>query len=159
LRSPDENDWLILYVLAAQVAGLIQHGLSDGPPLTYRGCIAFGEYHVEGPFIIGQAVDDAGEGHEAAEGAIVWLHATALAVTDGHVQGTRGSTPFVPLNVPLKRRSMPCPTLVVNPFWFLDSSAHDDFIGATLDTFTGSNEGITRKRENTKWFLNRCRGG
>ncbi|MFI5298074.1 MAG: hypothetical protein ACHREM_08245, partial [Polyangiales bacterium] len=46
LRSPDENDWLILYVLAAQVAGLIQHGLSDGPPLTYRGCIAFGEYHV-----------------------------------------------------------------------------------------------------------------
>ena len=69
-----------LFDVSNAVAGLQKWMLTSsiGPPLAYRGAIAFGEYLIRDPFIIGPAVDEAAEGEKLAEGALVWFCPSAL---------------------------------------------------------------------------------
>ena len=88
--------------------------LSD-PPLLYRGCIAQGSVLVNEEFIVGQAVDEAAEWMEQADGALVWLTPSALKL---HRLGgpSRIAEEAIALeyDVPL-RDGRNVRTLVVNP--------------------------------------------
>jgi hypothetical protein len=64
-------------VMAAATGDLVQRLLVLAAqletPLTYRGCISYGKFTLRENFIIGPAVDEAGELHETADAALVWL--------------------------------------------------------------------------------------
>lgn len=69
-------------VIAVCLASLKQaiEGMADfpmAPSLNYRGAIAYGQYLVDGNFLIGKAVDDCGELFEKPDGAFVVLHESA----------------------------------------------------------------------------------
>lgn len=69
-----------LFDVCNAVAGLQRWMLRSalGPPLAYRGAIAFGEFLIRGSFLIGPAVDEAAEAEKLAEGALVWFCPSAL---------------------------------------------------------------------------------
>jgi len=73
-------------------------------PLAYRGAIAYGQYLLTQHFVIGAAVDEAAQHHEAADAAIVWLLPSALDAIRERLQREPDNTHLVPHDVPLKTR-------------------------------------------------------
>jgi hypothetical protein len=133
----------------------IMEAVRDKPFLAYRGCIAFGEFHVDAPFLLGPAVDEAAEHHETADGAIIWLAPSARRVFKAFPLKDPVLTPWiVPLRSGAARR-----THAVSPFEPLAASEQWAAIGERmLETFAQPADGATarsvrRKRQNTAAFL------
>lgn len=69
--------------VAAAFASLFQARAVSAPvPLAFRGAIGFGDYVLDGNFLIGPAIDEVAEEHQAPNGAFVWLLPSAAAVLD-----------------------------------------------------------------------------
>lgn len=71
-----QDAWLVdtLCIILTRVLDLF---IEEEPPLVMRGCVTFGEFIVEDPFIVGPAVDRAAELMNIANGGFVWLDETA----------------------------------------------------------------------------------
>jgi hypothetical protein len=66
-------DAACLTSLADMVGRLQERALLTEPRLMYRGCIGFGAFAFEDNFLVGEAVDEAAAGLDAAQGAFVWM--------------------------------------------------------------------------------------
>jgi hypothetical protein len=115
--DPDPGDsgyWLTFRFMRA-LAGVQATAALSTPPLLYRGCIAHGSVLIDGDFIVGQAVDEAAEWMEQADGAFIWLAPSALALYNAG-QSFRMAERSVALeyDVPL-RNGRTVRTLAVNP--------------------------------------------
>lgn len=101
----------LIEVLCMRLAEFTEGMLIGAPPLAYRGAVAFGDFLIEEPFILGPAVDEAAEAERLAEGAFVWMCPSALKEVRGD---------FVPCTleyaVPMKG-GQSFRTRVVPPIW------------------------------------------
>lgn len=115
-----EPDHLIFY-LCEKVTQFTENMLDDtqGPPIAYRGAIAYGDFMIDRPFILGPAVDEAAEAERLADGAFVWLCPTALRAL-----GDRTPPPSFAYPVPMKNGGT-FTTLVVPPVSDLPPSVAD----------------------------------
>jgi hypothetical protein len=97
-------------------AAVLAAALNVEPHLTYRGCVTFGAFEIEGPFLLGPAIDEAATYYEQANGAFVWLTPNAKAALERseHRRG-QGLIPIACYPVPLKGGST-FATWVVSPF-------------------------------------------
>jgi hypothetical protein len=148
--------------LAAACAGEIVLRAGQGPhPMAYRGCISFGEYEMDPPFILGPAVNDAAEHYEVAECAAVWLTPTALEVWDkgaGTLPRVHASDPTRPTaldqlyacSVPLKSGGA-FETRVASPFSGSSTTRREriDWRNAVLGSFQGPIS-VLVKQQNTR---------
>lgn len=93
-----------LYDVSNAVAGLQRWMLksSIGPPLAYRGAIAFGEFVIRGPFMIGPAVDEAAESEKFAEGALAWFCPSALRRFENSLRFPLSGSPHLGRDFPVK---------------------------------------------------------
>ncbi|MGH7789173.1 MAG: hypothetical protein ACRERC_20050 [Candidatus Binatia bacterium] len=154
--------WCVL-TLSSLVSVFVKlAALFDGPPLIYRGALAFGEYENHEDFWMGPAVDEAARAERLAEAAVVWLCPSALAETQIHTEGMsreetardlqrRGEPLIRDYDVPLKggRRFR---THVVNPFEYADD--RDSLRDTVLRYFDlGAGLDVEIKRQNTSAFL------
>jgi hypothetical protein len=48
------------------------------PARTLRGCVSYGKFMIDHPYIIGPAVDEAATYHESADGAFIWCTDSVL---------------------------------------------------------------------------------
>lgn len=139
--------------LAAAATGEIILRAGEGPhPMAYRGCISFGEYEMDPPFILGPAVNDAAEHYELAECAAVWLSPKALSVWNkaaATLQDSHAAT-LHPHSVPLKSGSC-FESLVVNPFAERGMARMErhGWLTAVLGSFQGPIS-VHVKRQNTE---------
>jgi hypothetical protein len=85
----------LIRIVASQVQAAIHAALTLDRPLTYRGCIAFGNVTIDGPFFGGPAVNEAAALYEQAEAAVVWLAPSASRIE-------AGGKHLMPWDVPLK---------------------------------------------------------
>ena len=147
-----------ILLAAFHVLDVIGLALQDEPLLSYRGCITFGSFLIDGSFVIGAAVDEAAEHYEQAEGAFVWLAPSARAVWD--VAKRRLDPPdthIVPYAIPLKGGAR-YQSYAVSPF---DTAAESDErqsvrskLLSTFDVGQGSTSlAVQIKRQNTEKFL------
>ena len=128
--------------------------------LAYRGAISFGPLHIEDRYLIGEAVDEAAEWMDRAQGAFVFLTESARAVhappPDDVPLATRWRVPV--------RKAMgsynivEIETCAASPFPHgggpLDG-AHEvgDLILKTFDRAGSENAHVVEMRANTKRFL------
>lgn len=128
------------------------------PNLTFRGAIAFGKFHVDGPFLIGPAIDEAAEAHNLPEGAHIWLCPSALDVISksaGHAFGKDPGRRFPMIRdfpVPMKGgRTYRVDT--INPLQFFPCRADAEAaVRAAVATFAGSLD-VLVKKQNTEALL------
>ncbi len=73
--GPETNEYRheVIRIACEVVARINSHFLLQEPSFLLRGCMTFGEYLMQGNFIIGPAVDRAAEFEKLANGAFVWL--------------------------------------------------------------------------------------
>lgn len=139
-------------------SAIISAGAMLKPPaLAYRGCLAFGNFDVEAPFILGPAVDEAAENMDKADAAIVWMAPSAQAVVDGarKVVGKEmfESSAFFPFIVPMKEES-PRSTYAITPLSPGQVKASPEQVRETiLKTFEDPRDSVQVKKENTRRFL------
>lgn len=149
-RSPGEVvDWLCAHVASFTEEMLIGE---MSPPLAYRGAVTYGEFIVEDPFILGRAVDEAGEAERRAEGAFVWLCPSALDV----FAKQRGGIGTIPWTVPMKDGPA-FETAVVPPLWV--GSSWDVVESALSKAFLRPNAPLTArtKHQNTVPMIREAR--
>jgi len=72
---------------AFQTASVLAAALEEAPRLAYRGCLTFGEFEIDGPFVLGPAIDEAATHYECADGAFVWLTPKAKAIAGRVLRG------------------------------------------------------------------------
>jgi hypothetical protein len=156
-RNTDEDLAAAAVAYASTLSGYVyRQGLSAAPSWAYRGCIAFGEFFMEDRFLVGEAVDEAADHMDEAEGAFVWLCPTAKAAFERSPGGFGGRcTPLARYEVPLKGEAGSVDTFVASPFQWLSSVQQAQPVAeAVLRTFEGkSAESIVRKARNTRTFL------
>ncbi len=154
----DAGEALVLLQAGFRVVYLTLLALEKAPPIAYRGCISFGEFEISGPFVLGEAVDEAAAHYEIAEGAFVWLTPSAKAVWDK--KKLRIEPPdscLVPYAVPLKQGAS-YDTYAVSPF---EAESDDrkrrrvrDTLLSTFDTpHSATTLGVQLKRQNTERFF------
>jgi hypothetical protein len=74
LQPSDDVLQSMTVAIACHVASELMHEAAiSAPPLAYRGCVAYGDFEIDGPFIIGEAVDRAATAINLAQGAFVWM--------------------------------------------------------------------------------------
>jgi hypothetical protein len=145
-------------IVAARFAGVAIEMAANLPPgWAYRGAISFGELmmRTDGSFFIGQAVDEAAELFEVADGAFIMLTpAAAELFKDGYPPVVGNIPPVTPWEVPL-RDGRSVDALVVSPFDVTTSPERaEELRGHILSTFTTSTLDVTIKRQNTERWLN-----
>jgi hypothetical protein len=112
-------------IAAQQTSLVIEEALKTEPSLAYRGCIAYGSFEIDYPFLLGEAVDEAAEHHERAEGALIWLAPSALALWRSQRCFPAEQFNMAPWDVPLKGIG-PYRTLAIHPFDQDDGSEDRD---------------------------------
>lgn len=155
VRGEQAND-VFSVVTAAQIASHILGRAGEGPtPLAYRGCLAHGNFDIDGNFLAGTAVNEAAEAYEAAEAGIVWLAPSAKQVLDVDGGGAAQDSTALRGNwrVSLKG-GQGYRTHVINPFGPTPREEHSRWRDRVLATFSGS-LAIEVKKENTREFLDR----
>jgi hypothetical protein len=85
-----EKSYLV-WLIAASTIKILDLFLEGEPSLLLRGCITYGEHEKRENFIVGPAVDIAAENMDAAQGAFVWLHPTAIPKFKRSVQAVRNT--------------------------------------------------------------------
>lgn len=149
-----------LFDVSNAVAGLQRWMLksSIGPPLAYRGAIAFGEFVIRGPFMIGPAVDEAAESEKWAEGALAWFCPSALRRFETSLQFPLFGSPRPGRDFPVKYWDVPLKggkrfnTAVVRPY-----GTNDELLGNLATAFRLDTDharvDVMVKYQNTRDFL------
>lgn len=157
-NTQDKIDTAGVGGVAMMVSEVLREATTSPPVFAYRGVIAFGEYAIDDNFIMGQAVDEAAELMDRAQGAFVWYAPSAFEVaTSFKTLMPEGLLPVVPYKVPLKDGHH-FATYVVAPF-------HDDHNRASveqtsaqiLESFTGGSFDVRLKRDATSVFLEKAK--
>jgi hypothetical protein len=166
---------------AATLSGHVMRAALGAPPAwAYRGGIAYGGFHMDDRFLVGEAVDEAAERMGAADGAFVWLAPNAKAAFEKSPDGFSGRcTPLTRYGVPLKRvdgeggepreaggrdaggvtgaggASGMVETFVASPFpWLAQPEEARAVVEGLMGTFDGSaQERVMRMKGNTGDFL------
>ncbi len=145
-----------ILVAGMRTSAVMTVALETKPILVYRGCISFGQFEMNGPFLLGPAVDEAASYMGLAEGAFVWLTPSALKMCIGVGNGNIAPYPFIPYQVPLKGGSV-YETWVVAPIrdlLILSKRDKKRIAETLLSSFDNSNAlDIQVKRQNTSKFL------
>jgi len=149
---------------AFQTASVLAAALEEAPRLAYRGCLTFGEFEIDGPFVLGPAIDEAATHYECADGAFVWLTPKAKAIADADADTSYfQSAPAVCFVVPLKAGAS-FETWTVTPFgWRVAAVDRQDVAERLLGTFdrdpkTRDRMDVAVKRQNTRRFLEQALG-
>ncbi|MCC7290789.1 MAG: hypothetical protein IT449_01865 [Phycisphaerales bacterium] len=150
---------LTMLITCRMVAHTIIFAAGDPKPgLCLRGAIGFGDYVIDGPILMGEAIDDAAEHAHLPQGAFVWLTPRAAAARDAFRDLEMTHPPAMGViddyHLPLKGGGhIACS--IVNPFvyqaWWSDDL--DAIQRAMLDTFVPPSVDIQVKRTNTRDFL------
>ncbi|MEI9948660.1 MAG: hypothetical protein WDO74_06660 [Pseudomonadota bacterium] len=82
------SDSTLLAAVVGHVASVIVSGLEGELHLTYRGCIALGEFAAVDEFFVGPAIDEAAQWADTANMAAVWLRPSAAEATPPPTQRT-----------------------------------------------------------------------
>jgi hypothetical protein len=137
-----------------RAATVITAALAVRPHLAYRGCVTCGDFEMDGPFLLGPAIDEAASHHETAEGAFVWLTPRARAVFETIEKAREAQAPVAPYAVPLKGGAT-FDTWAVSPFSSVDAPSKRGELAATLlATFDKDpSVAVQIKRQNTARFL------
>lgn len=78
----------LITAISLIIVDIIESFLLEEPYLSLRGCVSFGEHLCDGNFIIGEAVDEAAEQLNVAEGAFIWLLPNAKRAYDAYKKYT-----------------------------------------------------------------------
>jgi hypothetical protein len=140
------------------IADLMRRALVGEVPFAFRGAIAFGRFGMTERFVIGEAVDEAADYHERADGAFVGLAPSAAQYEQAPVPSA--ASKFVKYDIPVKPKgTMPGPpwtTWAVVPWGDLNEPELDlvDRYSRTLASSEPALvEEVDRKRANTLAFL------
>ncbi len=156
-RNTDDDLAAAAVAYASTLSGYVcRQGLFADPPWAYRGCIAFGEFYMEDRFLVGEAVDEAADNMDLADGAFVWLCLSARKVFERSPRGFGGRCiPLARHKVPLKGEAGSVDTFVASPFeWLSTVQRAQPVAEALLRTFEGkSADSIVRKARNTRTFV------
>jgi hypothetical protein len=159
---------LCAHVVATITAYAISLAANDwgGPRLAFRGCVSVGEFEVGGTTILGPAVDDAAEHHQAAEGALVSFTPNAekelrppSRQAESNLRDARSRLlvqPLILTGYPVALKDDVVENrMVVNPFGAGHMTRQEvaDVRAGMLGTFAGSKKDVVRKRKNTERFL------
>jgi hypothetical protein len=144
-------------LLACYRAATVLAGALETPPhFAYRGCVTFGQFEIDGPFLLGPAIDEAASCYEVANGAFVWLTPSAKAVFEATDKGRPALSPLVRYEVPLKGGAS-FDSWVVSPFASVDTPERRATIAskmlATFDKDTRLPLDVQIKKQNTMRFL------
>ena len=150
---PSSFQWSML--VACRFANAIQRAAALQPPaLAYRGCITYGEFDVQGNFLIGLAIDEAADLMDRAQGAFTWLTSRAVE----RLEPVKSNLPLLASHgivsyvVPLKGGDT-FETCSVCPLdWDGTRETHATVASAMLDTFVGSVD-VDIKRQNTARYF------
>ncbi len=150
-------------IAAERASAIIEEALEQAPRLSYRGCIAAGTFEIDGQFIVGEAIDEAAEHYELAEGAFVWLTPSAKALWEEALADEPSDETddiLVPHSVPLKG-GQAYDTYVASPFDPTDMlPERGDLATRLLSTFDSGPMAkalrVQVKRQNTAAFLKRA---
>lgn len=145
------------------VAVTVADGLTLGPALTYRGAVAYGQFEIDGEFLIGPAIDEAAENHEQADGPFVFLCESAVNMKERgdaaseHIQNLDQRfdylTSLLSLDAFDKRYRVPLKdgsfhdTYVLDPLRDCPENERAAWIGTYLQTF-GDSPAVAKKRQN-----------
>jgi hypothetical protein len=149
--TQEELDRDAVYALSILVSALIRDSLECEPFLLYRGCIAMGEFVLDGNFMVGEAVDELAESMDKADGAFVWLTPAAWRLF-ATVEDIENETAFVRYPVPLKDGRL-FETGVVNPFRYVSNRHRLPLLEKMIASFNSSALDVQIKRQNTERFL------
>lgn len=158
-RAPPEfADCYLGWVVGMSVVLALDTAVRCDFPLVYRGAIAIGEYLVDGPFLIGPAIDEAAEFHGRADAGLV-LYAPSAASSIGLFRappspqgGLNPSTMTFEHEVHMKDGSRSV-VPVVNPFGICTEWAHLVAISEGFKKALGTDPEFAAKRTNTLRFL------
>jgi hypothetical protein len=140
-------------VVAAGLSYIMRTTSQAEVPIIYRGVISAGDCIIdtESSLFIGEAVDEAGDLYEEADGAFVWLSPSAASLDYSEWSYGAWSELLVDYDVPLKGgRSFG--TKVVNPCAHMSHTA-DEFAkirAGHLTTTTSNDIGVIVKRQNAE---------
>jgi hypothetical protein len=153
-RSADEVQACLVDIVAFCVGYILRSAALFSTPLAFRGVVTSGNALVEGNDIyFGEAIAEASDLYETAEGAFVWLSPTAASVPPLFGRGM-GQRSLLRYTVPLKG-GRTIDTLVVNPF--IDtapSMAQGNDVRKGIErAMKGDRLDIAIKRQNTLRFL------
>lgn len=153
LYDIEHDPSLTISSVAFLVSEIVRFAAQGDPAFAYRGCVAYGEFEMEGDVLLGPAIDDAAASAEQAEAAVVWCIPSAVREM-GDIGDEHLFLGDVPLKEGLRYRSY-----LVKP-WSPVQAADDvqDTMARILKTFevrASGREGlaIAVKRQNTERFL------
>jgi hypothetical protein len=156
-RNTDDDLAAAAVAYASTLSGYVcRQGLFADPPWAYRGCIAFGEFYMEDRFLVGEAVDEAADNMNVADGAFVWLCLSARKAFERSPGGFGGrGIPLARYKVPLKGEAGSVDTFVASPFEWLSTVQRAQLVAkALLRTFEGKpDQRIVCMAQNTQTFL------
>jgi len=142
--------------LSLHVSAMLKEAAITDPPLSYRGCITFGECRVESRFIIGPAVDQAAQAVGLAEGAFVWADPAAKGTLEADPAWNPAMSQWQNLRlsgVPLKGGGS-FDTYVVGPYGPGEPSVSKKRINDRLkSSFDSRSIDVAIKQQNTASFL------
>jgi hypothetical protein len=156
----DENELPDVHaVMRAAIAAsdIIEEALNIKPALAYRGCMSFGDFYIEEPFMLGPAIDEATTHYELADGALVWLLPSAFDLLKRNKVKIDSDCFLAEHAVPMKGGAQ-YHTAIVSPFDPDHPPAKreqmSEKILSTFDTPRGKADVSVRiKRQNTEAFL------
>jgi hypothetical protein len=141
-----DADSACVVITCRLVSEIVAMAALTSPPLTYRGCVAFGDFELGEQFVVGPAVDAAADCMDLADGAFVWLLSRARQIVKDSM--------FKPLDflgsweVPIKGRSS-YESSVVLPFSRCDLDRRLQIIRASEQSFDDERFDVQIKLENT----------
>lgn len=151
------DSWMIWH-LGNFLAHLMRRALTGEVPFAFRGAIAIGSFGMTERFLIGEAVDEAAEFHERANGAFVGFAPSAAKFEQAEVPSSVSK--FLRYPIPTKGRNGTAPaiweTWAVLPWGELDEPRLDlvELFSRTLVTDDPRRrDDVDLKRENTLAFL------
>lgn len=121
LTKSAHRDAMAVFHAACRALWMVTVALEREPRLAYRGCITFGRFEIDGPFVLGPAIDEGAKWHEEADGAFIWLAPSAEAVWQAAPPSLQPehARVLIPYVVPLKATrdcgARQAPTHVVTP--------------------------------------------
>jgi hypothetical protein len=102
VRKSATRDAMAVFQAACRALWMTTVALEREPRLAYRGCITFGRFEIDGPFILGPAIDEAAKWHDGADGAFVWLSPSAETVWQATPPQPDHARILMPYAVPIK---------------------------------------------------------
>jgi hypothetical protein len=132
------------------------------PARTLRGCVSYGEFMIDHPYIIGPAVDEAALYHECADGAFIWCTDSVLnayAAKQPDAKNLGGRREWWTYDVPLKKGTIS--TFALDYSYSRAIPFGDEELCCIplreriLGSF-GIDQNLESKRRNTERFINEC---